>query len=312
MKHDARIYIAGHSGLVGGAILRRLHRDGYTHLITRRSHELDLRHQAAVQQFFEREKPEYVFLAAAKVGGILANSTYPANFIYDNLMIATNVVHAAYQSDTHKLLNLGSSCIYPRLAPQPIQEEHLLSGPLEETNRAYAIAKIAAIELCDSYRIQYGCDFISAMPTNLYGPGDNFDLQSSHVLPALMRKMIEAKEKQSPTVEIWGSGTPLREFLYVDDLVDACLFLMRTWSQPGPINVGAGQDISIKDLALLMRDIAGYRGNLTFDSTKPDGTPRKLMDVSRLAQAGWQARTSLREGIEKTYRWYVDKCRSAA
>lgn len=301
---DSKIYVAGHNGLVGGALLRNLQTIGYTNLLTRRSAELDLRDQSAVQKFFAQERPAYVFLAAAKVGGIMANSTYPANFIYDNLTIATNVIHAAYQHDTRKLLNLGSSCIYPRLAPQPLKEEYLLTGPLEETNRAYAIAKIAAIELCDHYRAQYGCDFISAMPTNIYGPGDNFDLKSSHVLPALMRKTDDAKQTHAPTVKIWGSGEPLREFLYVDDLADACIFLMKHWSAPGPINVGAGRDISIRDLALLIKDVVGYDGELAFDASKPDGTPRKLMDVSLLAEAGWRAQIGLREGIAKTYDWY--------
>jgi GDP-L-fucose synthase len=307
---DAKIYVAGHRGLVGSAILRKLEALGYTNTITRRSSELDLRNQAAVQEFFATERPDYVFLAAAKVGGILANSTYPANFIYDNLMIATNIIHASYEHGVKKLLNLGSSCIYPKLAPQPLKEEYLLTGPLEETNRAYAVAKIAAIELCDHYRAQYGSDFISAMPTNLYGPGDNFDLKGSHVLPALMRKMIEAKAAGAPTVEIWGSGTPLREFLYVEDLADACLFLMESWSGTGPMNVGSGTDLSIKELALLIRDVVGYEGELAFDASKPDGTPRKLMDVSRLAAAGWQAKVGLREGIERTYVWYRENVQS--
>lgn len=307
LPKDARIYVAGHRGLVGSAIVRRLEQDGFTNIITRRSQELDLRDQAAVNEFFQTEKPEYVFLAAAKVGGILANSTYPAQFLYDNLMIATNVINAAHQNGVKKLLNLGSSCIYPRLAPQPLKEEYLLTGPLEETNRAYAVAKIAAIELCDHYRTQYGADFISGMPTNLYGPGDNFDLKNSHVLPALMRKMIEAKEGNAPTVEIWGSGTPLREFLYVDDLADACLFLMQNVSEPGPINIGTGTDLSIRDLADLIAQVVGYKGELAFDATKPDGTPRKLMDVSRLAELGWTARTDLKTGIEKTLVWYREQ-----
>lgn len=301
---DARIYIAGHRGLVGSALQRQLQTRGYTQLITRGSQELNLRDQTQVDEFFRREKPQYVFLAAARVGGILANSSYPANFIYDNMMIATNVIHAAYRNDVTKLLNLGSSCIYPKLAPQPIKEIYLQTGPLEETNRAYAVAKIAAIEMCDAYRAQYGADFISAMPTNLYGPGDNFDLKSSHVLPALMRKIIEAREQHSPTVEIWGSGKPLREFMYVDDMANACVFLMENWSAPGPINVGTGRDISIKDLALLIREIVGYEGELAFDSSKPDGTPRKLLDVSLLEQVGWTAQTELREGIAKTLHWY--------
>ena len=302
---DARIYIAGHRGLVGSAITRHLQSRGYSQLITRNSNELNLRDQAQVAAFFAAEKPQYVFLAAARVGGILANASYPADFIYDNLMIATNVIHAAYQNQVTKLLNLGSSCIYPKLAPQPIKESYLQTGPLEETNRAYAVAKIAAIEMCDAYRTQHGADFISAMPTNLYGPGDNFDLQSSHVLPALMRKIIEAKAHHSPTVEIWGSGTPLREFMYVDDMASACVFLMENWSAPGPINVGTGRDISIKDLALLIREIVGYEGELAFDSSKPDGTPRKLLDVALLEQVGWTAQTELREGIAKTLQWYL-------
>lgn len=307
MPLEAKIYLAGHRGLVGSAIGRKLEALGYHNVITRRSSELDLRDQSDVRQFFAEERPEYVFLAAARVGGIWANSTYPAEFIYDNLMIATNVIHAASQQNVKKLLNLGSSCIYPKLASQPLKEEYLLTGPLEETNRAYAVAKIAAIELCDHYRSQYGCDFISAMPTNMYGPGDNFDLQSSHVLPALLRKMLDAKESGAPTVEIWGSGRPLREFLYSDDLADACVFLMQNWSEPGPINVGTGKDIAIRDLALLIKEVVGYEGELAFDASKPDGTPRKLMDVSRLAAAGWQARTSLREGIAKTLDWYLQQ-----
>jgi GDP-L-fucose synthase len=305
LQADARIYVAGHRGLVGGAILRRLQAAGHTHVITRSSRELDLRDQVAVRQFFAAARPEYVFLAAAKVGGILANSTYPAQFLYDNLMIAANVIHAAQEHGVTKLLNLGSSCIYPRLAPQPLREEYLLTGPLEETNRAYAVAKIAAIELCDSYRTQYGSDFISGMPTNLYGPGDNFDLQGSHVLPALLRKMVDAREAGAPTVEVWGSGTPLREFLYVDDLADACLFLMEHVSAPGPINIGTGVDLTIRELAQEIADVVGYTGDLAFDASKPDGTPRKLMDVSRLAGLGWTARTSLREGLEKTHAWYL-------
>lgn len=305
MDQNAKIYVAGHRGMVGGAVVRRLRAEGYTNIVTRGSRELDLRNQAAVGDFFVGERPDIVVLAAAKVGGILANSTYPAQFLYDNLMIAANVIHAAHETGVTKLLNLGSSCIYPRMAPQPLQESALLTGPLEETNRAYAVAKIAAIELCDHYRTQYGDDFISAMPTNLYGPGDNFDLQGSHVLPALMRKMVEAGEKGAPQVEVWGSGRPLREFLYADDLADACLFLLRHVSAPGPINVGTGVDLSIRDLAELIRDVVGYEGEIVFDPSKPDGTPRKLMDVSRLAGMGWTAKTELREGIEKTLAWYL-------
>ncbi|GHG27591.1 GDP-L-fucose synthase [Deinococcus indicus] len=307
LPRDARVYVAGHNGLVGGAVLRRLQAEGFTNVITRSSRELDLRDQAAVRAFFAQERPEFVFLAAAKVGGILANSTYPAQFLYDNLMIAANVINAAHESGVRKLLNLGSSCIYPRLAPQPLREEALLTGPLEETNRAYAVAKIAAIELCDHYRTQYGSDFISGMPTNLYGPGDNFDLKGSHVLPALMRKMVEATEAGAATVEIWGSGTPLREFLYVDDLADACLFLMEQVSEPGPINVGTGVDLTIRELAELIAEVVGFTGELVFDASKPDGTPRKLMDVSRLAGLGWSATTDLRSGVQQTYDWFLQE-----
>ena len=305
-SREAKIYLAGHRGLVGTALERKLRAEGYDNLVTRTSAELDLRDQQAVTQFFNEERPDYVFLAAAKVGGIMANSTYPAQFLYDNLMIAGNVVHAAYQHEVTKLLNLGSSCIYPKLAPQPLQESSLLTGPLESTNRAYAVAKIAAIELCDSYRQQYGCDFVSAMPTNLYGPGDNFGLETSHVLPALLRKMHEAKTAGAATVTVWGSGTPKREFLYIDDLAEACLFLMREVSEPGPINVGTGKDISIGDLALLIQRVVGFEGTLEFDKTKPDGTPRKLLDVSRLRQLGWQATTPLERGIAQTYRWFKE------
>jgi len=305
LNADTKIYVAGHRGLVGSAIVRRLEAEGLTNLVTRTSAELDLRDQAAVQAFFAEEQPEVVVLAAAKVGGILANSSYPAQFLYDNLMIATNVINAAHEHGVRKLLNLGSSCIYPRLAEQPLRESALLTGPLEETNRAYAVAKIAAIELCDSYRTQYGDDFISAMPTNLYGPGDNFDLKGSHVLPALLRKVVEAAETSADTVEIWGSGTPLREFLFVDDLADACLFLLRHVSMPGPVNVGTGQDVSIRELADLIADVVGYRGSFSYDASKPDGTPRKLMDVSLLAGLGWSASTGLRDGIRRTLDWYL-------
>jgi GDP-L-fucose synthase len=311
MNRDDTIFLAGHRGLVGAALLRRLRREGFTRLLIRTSAELDLREQAAVEQFFALERPDYVFLAAAKVGGILANSSYPADFIYDNLAIALNVIHAAHRHGVRKLLNLGSSCIYPKLAPQPLKEEYLLTGALETTNRAYAVAKIAAIELCDHYRTQYGSDFISAMPTNLYGPGDNFDLASSHVLPALLRKMVEAKDGGHRQVEIWGSGAPRREFLYVDDLASACVFLMRKFSQPGPVNVGTGKDISIRDLAVLLRDVVGFHGELVFDDSKPDGTSRKVMDVSRLDAAGWTATTSLRDGISTTLHWYLENRRPA-
>jgi GDP-L-fucose synthase len=304
MDKSAKVYVAGHRGLVGSAIVRRLEAEGYTNIVTRTSHELNLRDQKAVNGFFMSERPEYVFLAAAKVGGILANDTYPAQFLYDNLMIAANVIHAAYRAGVKKLLNLGSSCIYPKHAPQPLKEGYLLTGLLEPTNRAYAIAKITAIELCDSYRRQYGCHFISAMPTNLYGPGDNFDLETSHVLPALIRKFHEAKVKGQKSVTVWGTGRPKREFLYVDDLADACLFLMRNFDEPGPINVGTGRDISVLELARLIQEIVGYEGELVFDTSKPGGTPRKLLDVSRLEALGWQARTDLADGIALTYAWY--------
>jgi len=296
--------VAGHRGLVGSALLRRLTLDGFTNILVRDHAELDLRNQAAVNRFFEETRPEYVILAAAKVGGILANSTWPAEFIYDNLMIEANVIHAAYQCGVRKLLNLSSSCIYPRLAPQPIKEEYLLSGPLESTNRAYAIAKIAAIELCDHYRSQYGCDFISAMPTNLYGPGANSNLATSHVLAALMRKIHEAKLADRNEVELWGTGTPRREFLYVDDLVDAVFFLMEHFSEPGPINVGTGEDLTIRELAELIARVVGFDGRLVYDKSKPDGTPRKLLDVSRTRSLGWSARIGLEEGIRMTYTWY--------
>ena len=303
----AKVYVAGHRGLVGSAITRRLRRDGYRNLVSRTSAELDLRDQAATYELFDRERPEVVILAAAKVGGILANDTYPADFIADNLQIATNVITAAHRFGVRKLLNLGSSCIYPRLAPQPLKEEYLLTGPLEETNRAYAVAKIAAIELCDAFRKQHGADFVSAMPTNLYGPGDNFDLGSSHVLPALMRKFHEAKLSGAPSVEVWGTGTPRREFLHSEDLADAALFILRHVSRPGPINVGTGKDITIRELAELIRDVVGYRGEVVFDASKPDGTPRKLMDVSLLTSLGWKARIGLREGVERTYTWFQEQ-----
>jgi len=278
---------------------------GFSNVVTRNSAELDLRDQAAVEAFFKAERPEVVILAAARVGGILANSSRPADFLYDNLAIASNVIHAAHEHGVKKLLNLGSSCIYPKLAPQPLKEEYLLTGPLEPTNRAYAIAKIAAIELCDTYRAQHGNDFISAMPTNLYGPNDNFDLQSSHVLPALLRKTHEAKQAGKHTISIWGSGRPRREFLHVDDLADACLFLLENVSRPGPINVGTGTDVSIRELAELIASVVGYEREFEFDQTKPDGTPRKLMDVSLLSGLGWQARINLRTGIQATYDWYL-------
>jgi GDP-L-fucose synthase len=308
MEKNSKIYIAGQRGMVGSAIVRKLNEEGYSNLITRNSSELDLRDQNAVNIFFATERPEYVFLAAAKVGGIQANNTYRADFIYENLMIEANVIHAAYKHKVRKLLFLGSSCIYPKLAPQPLKEESLLSGYLEPTNQPYAIAKIAGIELCDAYRRQYGCDFISAMPTNLYGPNDNYDLEKSHVLPALLRKFMTAVENGDESVTVWGSGTPLREFLHVDDMAAACLFLMQKVSATSmPVNelamwnVGLGSDISIVDLAQLIGTITGFKGSIHFDATKPDGTPRKLMDVSKLKALGWQATISLEEGIRKVY-----------
>lgn len=306
LPKDARIYVAGHRGLVGSALVRRLQHDGYSNIITRTSKELDLREQSAVREFFAAECPEYVFLAAAKVGGILANMTYPAEFIYNNLAIATNVIEAARTSETKKLLNLSSSCTYPRLAEQPLREDYMLTGPLEETNRAYAVAKIAASELCDAYRHQYGCNFVTAIPTNIYGPNDNFDLQSSHVLSALLRRLVEAKESKAPEVEIWGTGKPFREFLYVDDLADACLFLMENFEEPGGINVGTGADISIADLAATIQGIVGYQGRLAFNHDMPDGMPRKLLDMSRLHGLGWRAPTGLKEGIARTHQWFLE------
>ena len=303
---EARIFVAGHGGLVGSAIMRRLRADGYSNLLTARRDQLDLRDQAAVNYWFRANRPEYVFLVAGTVGGIMANSTRPAEFLYDNMMIHATVVHASHLYGVNKLLYLGSSCIYPRLAPQPIVEDALLTGPLEPTNEAYALAKITGIKLCDSYRTQYGCNFISAMPTNLYGPHDNFDLTSSHVLPALIRKFHDAKTGVHPTVEVWGTGSPLREFLHVDDLADACLFLMSHYDEPGPINVGTGKDLPIRELAETVRDIVNPEAQLTFDHSKPDGTPRKVLDVSRLKSLGWTASTPIHEGIESTYAWFLD------
>jgi GDP-L-fucose synthase len=301
MKKDAKIFVAGHRGMVGSAIVRHLQAQGYQNLALRTSQELDLTNQAAVEQFFRAEKPEYVFLAAAKVGGIQANNIYRADFIYRNLMIEANVIHQCYVAGVSKLLFLGSSCIYPKLAPQPLREDSLLTGELEYTNEPYAIAKIAGIKLCESYRLQHRCDFISAMPTNLYGPNDNYDLQNSHVLPALIRKFHEAKQQQLPFVEVWGTGTPRREFLHVDDLADACLFLMNNYSDLQFINVGVGHDVTIKELALLVKKIVGYQGELHFNTSKPDGTPRKLMDVGKLTDMGWQAKIGLEEGICSVY-----------
>ncbi|MBK8710533.1 MAG: GDP-L-fucose synthase [Niastella sp.] len=307
MDKNDKIYVAGHRGMVGSAIVRALQARGFHNIIWRTSKELDLRNQQAVNEFFSREKPMYVFLAAAKVGGILANNTYRASFIYDNLAIELNVIHAAHEHKIKKLLFLGSSCIYPKLAPQPLKEEYLLTGVLEPTNEPYAIAKIAGIKLCDAYRSQHGDHFISAMPTNLYGPNDNYDLQSSHVLPALLRKFHQAKEQNQPAVTIWGTGTPLREFLHVDDMADACLFLMENYDEEGCINVGTGTDISITELANMIKEIVGYRGTLVFDTTKPDGTPRKLMDVSKLKNLGWQYSIPLQQGIENVYADFVLK-----
>ncbi|KJS06639.1 MAG: GDP-L-fucose synthase [Flavobacteriales bacterium BRH_c54] len=301
MNKSDKIYVAGHNGMVGSAIVRQLKSNGFTNLLVRTSKELDLTNQQAVNSFFETEKPNYVFLAAAKVGGIHANNVYRADFLYQNLMIEANVIHAAYLNKVTKLLFLGSSCIYPKMAPQPLKEEYLLTGFLEATNEPYAIAKIAGIKLCESYRRQYGCNFISAMPTNLYGPNDNYDLNNSHVLPALIRKFHTAKVENQLQVEIWGTGTPLREFLHVDDLAAACLFLMKNYNEELFVNVGSGTDISIKDLALLVKKTVGYKGDLVFNTSKPDGTPRKLMDVSRINQLGWKHNISLEKGIKTVY-----------
>ncbi|GAC1488617.1 MAG: GDP-L-fucose synthase [Flavisolibacter sp.] len=305
MDIHSKIYIAGHRGMVGSAILRKLKREKFTNFILATSQDLDLRDQAAVEKFFKQERPEYVFLAAAKVGGILANSDYRAEFIYDNIMIQTNIIHQAYRQGVKKLMFLGSSCIYPKLAPQPLKESYLLEGPLEYTNEPYAIAKITGIKMCDAYRIQFGCNFISVMPTNLYGPNDNYDLHNSHVLPALIRKIFEAKQRNQGEVVVWGSGTPKREFLHADDLAEACYFLMQHYDDAGFINIGVGHDISIKDLVLLIQKTVGYTGKLTFDVSKPDGTPRKLMNVDKLLKLGWQAQITLEEGIEKVLAEYA-------
>lgn len=310
MDAHSKIYVAGHKGLVGGAVVRTLTAEGYTNLVLRSSQELDLRNQQQVEDFFATEKPDYVFLAAAKVGGIQANNTYRAEFLYDNLMIEANIIHSAYRHQVQKLLFLGSSCIYPKLCPQPMREEYLLTGFLEPTNEPYAIAKIAGLKLCENYCRQYGVNFISAMPTNLYGINDNFDLANSHVLPALVRKFHEAKVNQSPTVTVWGTGEPLREFLYVDDLAAALIFLMKNYNQTEFVNVGTGEEISIKELALTIKAVVGYTGELVFDTSKPDGTPRKLLDVSRLRELGWEAQTSLKAGIEQTYAWFLDNVES--
>lgn len=306
MRPDSLVYVAGHRGLVGSAIMRALGRAGYERVLVCTHDELDLTEQAAVRRFFDAERPDYVFLAAARVGGILANSTWPADFIRDNLLIATNVIDAAYRADVKKLAFLGSSCIYPKLAPQPIHEQDLLTGPLEPTNEWYAIAKIAGLKMCQAYRRQYDFPAISLMPTNLYGPNDNFDLSSSHVLPALLRKFHEAKLAGAPDVVVWGTGAPRREFLHVDDLAEAALYLMQNYDGEEIVNVGSGSDLSIRALAEMIGEIVGYRGAITFDTTKADGTPRKLLDVSRLNAIGWRAAIPLREGIEQTYRWYLE------
>ncbi len=303
---DSRIWVAGHRGLVGSAIVRRLQAEGASNLLLRTHAQLDLTDQHAVDDFFAREKPEYVFLAAAKVGGIHANDTYPAEFLRDNLAIQTNVIHSAWRHGTTKLVFLGSSCIYPKLAPQPLKEESLLTGPLEPTNEWYAVAKIAGIKMCQAYRRQDGFDAISLMPTNLYGPGDNFHSENSHVLPALIRRFHEAKERGDASVTIWGTGTPRREFLHVDDLADACVFLMRGYSEAGIVNVGTGSDVSILELARLVAEVVGYAGEICTDPSKPDGTPRKLMNVGRIEGMGWKARIGLREGVESTYAWFVE------
>ena len=301
MPINAKIYVAGHRGMVGSAIMRRLRAAGYENLLFRKSNELDLRNQEAVNDFFIKEKPEFVILAAAKVGGIYANNTFRAEFLYDNLMMEANVIHASYKVGVQKLLFLGSSCIYPKMAPQPLNESMLLTGELESTNEPYAIAKIAGIKLCDAYRSQYGCNFISVMPTNLYGPNDNYDLNNSHVLPALIRKFHEAKKNGQKEIVMWGTGSPLREFLHADDLADACYFLMQNYNEPGLVNIGVGEDIAIKDLALMIKEIVGFEGEIVHDFTKPDGTPRKLMDVSKLHNLGWKAKIGLQEGITSVY-----------
>ena len=304
MKQNDKIYVAGHRGMVGSAICRQLEKNGFSNIITRTSSELDLTQQQAVSDFFEKEKPKFVFLAAAKVGGIHANNTYRADFLYRNLMMESNVIHAAYLYGVEKLLFLGSSCIYPKMAPQPLKEESLLTGTLEYTNEPYAIAKIAGIKLCEAYRDQYGCNFISAMPTNLYGPNDNYDLQNSHVLPALIRKFHEAKIQGASSVEVWGTGSPLREFLHVDDLAEACCFLMQNYNEKQFVNVGCGSDLSIKDLAEMIQDVVGFKGALIWNTEKPDGTPRKLMDISKIKSLGWSPKIELNLGIQMVYKEY--------
>jgi GDP-L-fucose synthase len=311
MDQKAKIYVAGHRGLVGAAIVRRLLADGFVNLITATSHELDLRDQAAVRVFFAERKPDYVFMAAAKVGGILANDSYPAEFIYDNLMMEANVIDAAYCNGVKKLLFLGSTCIYPKLAPQPLKEEYLLTGALEPTNEWYAVAKIAGIKLCQAYQRQYGARFISAMPTNLYGPGDNFDLEKSHVMPALIRKFHEAKVSGEPNVSVWGTGLPRREFLHVDDCARACVFLMEHYESSDIVNIGTGNDLPIADLAFLIKGVVEYTGNIVFDGSKPDGTPRKLVDASRIMSLGWRPRIGLEEGVRDAYHWFLEHVESA-
>jgi len=311
MQQDSKIYVAGHRGLVGSAILRKLQEKGYTNLVYRTSKELDLRDPKQVEEFFKAEGIEYVFLAAAKVGGIVANNEYPADFIRDNLMIQTNVIDCAYRYGVKKLLFLGSTCIYPKLAPQPLKESYLLTGELEPTNEPYAIAKIAGIKMCESYNRQYGTTYISAMPTNLYGENDNFDLHTSHVLPALIRKFHEAKLNNAPFVEVWGTGTPKREFLYSDDLADACVFLMNTYEGNEIVNIGVGEDIAIGELAAKVKATVGYKGEIKFDTTKPDGTPRKLVDVTKINSLGWKASVSLDEGLQKAYQWFLENQKEA-
>jgi len=307
MDKSAKIYIAGHRGMVGSAIYRKLEKEGFTNFVTRTSETLDLRNQQQVADFFAEEKPDYVFLAAAKVGGIVANNTYRAEFLYDNLQIQNNIIHHSYLNSVKKLIFLGSSCIYPKLAPQPLKEEYLLTGLLEPTNEPYAIAKIAGIKMCDAYRDQYGCNYISVMPTNLYGYNDNYHPQNSHVLPALIRRFHEAKEQNIAFVTIWGTGSPKREFLFADDLADACYYLMQNYDEPGLVNIGTGEDLSIKDLALLVKNIVGYKGEIQFDASKPDGTPRKLMDVSKLHNKGWKHKIELGEGIKLAYQDFLKR-----
>jgi len=312
MEKGAKIYIAGHRGMVGSAIKRKLEQEGYTNFVTRLSTELDLRSQQQVADFFQQEKPDYVFLAAAKVGGIIANNTYRAEFLYDNLQIQNNVIHSAYLNGVTKLMFLGSSCIYPKMAPQPLEEDYLLTGPLEETNEPYAIAKIAGIKMCDAYRAQYGCNYISVMPTNLYGYNDNYHPQNSHVLPALIRRFHEAKEQGLPSVTIWGTGSPKREFLFADDLAAACYYLMQNYDEPGLVNIGTGEDLSIKELAEIVKQTVEFEGEITFDTSKPDGTPRKLMDVSKLHSKGWKHTIDLPEGIKLAYQDFLSKQRAVS